>query len=235
MYFDRQIKLNAKESAYLRFSSQRREWLKSSNFARQVHKGYKYNTQHQKTSPARHLNTRRRHKAWKKSNLQKQRTKLISQHWKNESYRRHFIVYMCQTCLWFLLKDLSCIILVVLQEFMSHLLSLNPQWATLPPLEECLFEVHIRYTSWKGTKNVLPWCFQSCIMSRNLWLSQPEAGAFSIYMHRQRCRACWTIYGCKRGADHSPSSTDHDAVCKSPPLSQNCRSAEPCHWCYPVH
>lgn len=55
----------------------------------------------------------------------------------------------------------------------------------------------------------------------------------SAYMQGQHCRACWTTYGCTGGADHSPSSTAHDAVCRSPPLTQNCRSAEPCHWCYP--
>lgn len=51
--------------------------------------------------------------------------------------------------------------------------------------------------------------------------------AHSAHMHRQHCRDCWTSYGCKRGADHSSSSTDHEAVCKSLPLTQNCSSAEP--------
>lgn len=53
----------------------------------------------------------------------------------------------------------------------------------------------------------------------------------SAYMHRQCCRAYWTTYRCRRGADHSPSSTDHNAVCESPPLTP----AEPCHWCHLLH
>ena len=92
--------------------------------------------------------------------------------------------------------------------------------------------VRSRYiiASWKGTKTVLRRCFQSRISGFPNVRHEHTA-----YKHRQRCRACWATYGCKRDTDHSTSNADRDAAWKSPSLSKNCTFAEPCRWCYHVH